>query len=194
VRPPLRAPARRLFFALWATAEERRALSAAAAAAVGTSGGRAVPEENLHVTLAFLGQVPAARTTELAALAHRVGTNGALAGTPLVLQFERLAYWHAPQILVALGTAGAGPAAALAAALQREASAAGFLPDLKPFRAHVTVARKVTHAAASTPLPSVSWKCAEFVLVESRTIATGSVYSVLESYLLGKREKLRTQR
>jgi 2'-5' RNA ligase len=193
VRPPPRAPARRLFFALWATAEERRALSAAAAAAVGTSGGRAVPEENLHVTLAFLGQVPAARTTELAALAHRVGTNGALAGTPLVLQFERLAYWHAPQILVALSTAGAA-AAALAAALQREASAAGFLPDLKPFRAHVTVARKVTHAAASTPLPSVSWKCAEFVLVESRTIATGSIYSVLESYLLGKPEKLRTQR
>jgi len=193
VRPPLRAPARRLFFALWATAEERRALSAAAAAAVGTSGGRAVPEENLHVTLAFLGQVPAARTSELAALAHRVGTNGALAGTPLVLQFERLAYWHAPQILVALSSAGAA-AAALAAALQREASAAGFLPDLKPFRAHVTVARKVTHAAASTPLPSVSWKCAEFALVESRTIATGSVYSVLESYLLGKREKLRTQR
>jgi RNA 2',3'-cyclic 3'-phosphodiesterase len=193
VRPPLRAPARRLFFALWATPEERRALSAAAAAAVGTSGGRAVPEENLHLTLAFLGQVPAARTTELAALAHRVGTNGALAGTPLVLQFERLAYWHAPQILVALSSAGAA-AAALAAGLQREASAAGFLPDLKPFRAHVTVARKVTHAAASTPLPSVSWKCAEFALVESRTIATGSVYSVLESYLLGKREKLRTQR
>ena len=193
MRTPPRAPARRLFFALWATAEERRALSAAAAAAVGTSGGRAVPQANLHVTLAFLGQVPAARTTELAALAHRVGTNGALAGTPLLLQFERLAYWHAPQILVALSTAGAA-AAALAAALQREASAAGFLPDLKPFRAHVTVARKVTHAAASTPLPSVSWKCAEFVLVESRTVATGSVYSVLESYLLGKREKLRTQR
>jgi len=193
VRSPPRAPARRLFFALWATAEERRALSAAAAAAVGSSGGRAVPQENLHVTLAFLGQVPAARTAELAALAHRVGTNGALAGTPLLLQFERLAYWHAPQILVALSTAGAA-AAALAAALQREASAAGFLPDLKPFRAHVTVARKVTHAAASTPLPSVSWKCAEFVLVESRTVATGSVYSVLESYLLGKREKLRTQR
>lgn len=193
MRPPLRAPARRLFFALWATAEERRALSAAAAAAVGTSGGRAVPEENLHVTLAFLGQVPPTRTAELAALAHRVGTNGALAGTPLVLQFERLAYWHAPQILVALSTAGAA-AAALAAALQREASAAGFLPDLKPFRAHVTVARKVRHAAASTPLPSVSWKCAEFALVESRTVATGSVYSVLESYLLGKGEKLRTQR
>jgi RNA 2',3'-cyclic 3'-phosphodiesterase len=194
VRPPLRAPARRLFFALWATAEERRALSAAAAAAVGTSGGRAVPEENLHLTLAFLGQVPAARTSELAALAHRVGANGALAGTPLVLQFASLAYWHVPQILVALSAAGAAPAAALAAALQREASAAGFLPDLKPFRAHVTVARKVARAAASTPLPSVSWKCAEFALVESRTVATGSIYSVLESYLLGKGEKLRTQR
>jgi 2'-5' RNA ligase len=189
-----RAPARRLFFALWPTPEERRGLSVAAAAAVGASGGRAVPEQNLHVTLAFLGQVPASRAVELAALAQRVAASEALAVAPVVLQFDRLAYWREPQILCALSAAAAAPAAALAAALQREASAAGFLPDLKPFRAHVTVARKVAHAAASTPLPSVRWQCAAFALVESRTAAAGSVYSVLESYLLGKREKLRTQR
>ncbi len=186
--PAPRASARRLFFALWPTREERRALSAAAAAAVGTSGGRAVPEENLHVTLAFLGQVPPGRT----ALAHRVGSSGAHAAAPLVLRFERLAYWREPQILVALTAAAAAPVAALAATLQRAASAAGFLPELKPFRAHVTVARKVAHAAASTPLPNVQWTCAEFALVESRTAATGPVYSVLESYLLGKRQKLHT--
>ena len=85
VRQPPRAPARRLFFALWATAEERRALSAAAAAAVGTSGGRAVPEENLHVTLAFLGQVPAsahrrARRTR-APRRHQRGTCGNSVGS-----------------------------------------------------------------------------------------------------------------
>ncbi len=191
--PAPRAPARRLFFALWPSVEERRALLAAAAAAISASGGRAVPEENLHVTLAFLGQVPPARTSELAALTHRVAAGGAQGVAPLALRFESLAYWHEPQILCAL-SAAAAPVAALAAALQREAGAAGFFPDLKPFRAHVTVARKVMRAAAGTVLPSVQWTCAQFALVESRTAATGAVYSVLETYLLGKREKLRTQR
>jgi RNA 2',3'-cyclic 3'-phosphodiesterase len=189
-----RAPARRLFFALWPAPEERRALSAAVAAAVGASGGRAVPEENLHVTLAFLGQVPVSRTAELAVLARRVASCEAHSAAARILQFDRLAYWHEPQILCAQTAEGAAAAAALAAALQGELSAAGFLPDLKPFHAHVTLARKVAHAAASTLRPSVLWKCAAFALVESRAAAAGPVYSVLESYLLGKREKLRTRR
>ena len=187
------APARRLFFALWPTAEEARALSAAAAPVIAASDGRAVPQENLHVTLAFLGQVPPARTTELAALTRRVAAGGAHGVPSLALRFERLAYWHEPQILCALSDAAA-PVAALAAALQGEAGAAGFFPDLKPFRAHVTVARKVTRAAPSATLASVQWTCAQFALVESRTAATGAVYSVLETFLLGKQEKLRTQR
>ena len=191
--PAPRAPARRLFFALWPTAQEARALSAAAAPAIAASGGRAVPQQNLHLTLAFLGQVPPARTSELTALTRRVAAGGAHGVAALALQFERLAYWYEPQILCAL-SAAAAPVAALAAALQGEAGAAGFFPDLKPFRAHVTVARKVTRAAPSTELPSVRWACAQFALVESRTAATGAVYSVQETFLLGKREKLRTQR
>ena len=189
-----RAPARRLFFALWPTEEERRALSAASAAVVAASGGRAVPEQNLHVTLVFLGQVLVSRTTELAALARRVAAGGAHTAMPLALQFEKLAYWREPQILCAQTTDAAAPAAALAAALQGAAGAAGFLPDLKPFRAHVTVARKVVRAPASTGLPNVRWTCAAFALVQSHTSAAGSIYSVLDSYLLGKREKLRRQR
>jgi 2'-5' RNA ligase len=195
VTPAPRAPARRLFFALWPTPEQRRALSMAAAAAVAASGGRAVAEDNLHVTLAFLGQVPTDRLAALGALAHQLAAAcGVHSATSLTLQFEQLAYWREPQILCALAIENSGAAAALAAGLKREASAGGFLPDLKPFRAHVTVARKVARAPPSTSLPSVRWQCAAFALVASHTAAAGPVYSVLESYLLGKHEKLRTQR
>jgi 2'-5' RNA ligase len=59
-------PTQRLFFALWPSAEEQRALAQAAHKAARYSGGRATPEEKLHLTLVFLGSVPQRRLPELA--------------------------------------------------------------------------------------------------------------------------------
>jgi 2'-5' RNA ligase len=182
-----------VFFALWPTAAERRALSEAAAAAVGASGGRAVPEQNLHATLAFLGGVPEARIGALAALGREVAGAWAPGALPLTLTFEALAHWTKARLLCAL--AGAEPALvqALAAQLKSAALAAGFSPDLKPFRTHVTLARKIAHAPARAPLASVRWQCTAIALVESRATAEGSVYSVLESALLGEAQKIREE-
>jgi len=38
----------------------------------------------------------------------------------------------------------------------------------------------------------VEWSFDEFALIESRTLEKGPVYSVVESYLLGGAEKVRT--
>jgi RNA 2',3'-cyclic 3'-phosphodiesterase len=181
----------RLFFALWPTAAERSALAAASAMAVQSSSARAVPPENLHLTLAFLGAVPATRTAELAVLGAAVVA--AADAAPPALLLDRLEHWQRPQILAAPAAGDLAALQALAAALKRAATAAGFLPDLKPFRAHVTVARQVRAAPASQPLAAVEWQCANLALVESRTEATGPAYSVLDSRLLGKHEKVRTQ-
>ena len=92
-------PALRLFFALWPAAGEQQALAQASAGAVAGSGGRPIPAGNLHVTLAFLGNVAAARLPQLHALALQ------LAGQPrpasLRLQFRTLEHWPRPQILCA---------------------------------------------------------------------------------------------
>src|SRR5438094_823293 len=79
-------------------------------------------------------------------------------------------------------------APALAESLKGETTARGFSPDLKPFHAHVTVARKVARAPAAQPLSPVQWTVDGFALIESRTEPTGPVYSVIESYLLAKTE------
>ncbi|TLY58920.1 MAG: hypothetical protein E6K48_12770 [Gammaproteobacteria bacterium] len=160
--PETREPTRRLFFALWPDAGQRAALVHATRKAVRSSGGRPVPEESLHVTLAFLGSVPERRVAELQAIARRVAEAPEAGGAPMLVSFDRLVHWAKPRILCALNAEGSA--------------------------AHVTVARKVAHAPAAQPLSPVQWTFDGFALIESRTEPTGPVYSVIESYLLGKTE------
>jgi 2'-5' RNA ligase len=193
----MREPTRRLFFALWPDAQQRGALHSATRQCVSSRGGRPVPAQSLHVTLAFLGAVPEGRVPELDRIARRVADAFPARAQPLLLSFDRLAHWARPQILCALGTeepaadTDAASAPALAATLKNETVAAGFSPDLKPFRAHVTVARQVAHAPSALALQPVLWRFDAFALIESRTDPAGPVYSVIESYLLVKAEKAR---
>src|SRR5262249_2876768 len=154
------------FFALWPEPAERQALATATAAVVGISGGRPVPKEQLHLTLAFLGAVSATRTAELEALTRRVGAAWPRALPARQLRLARLAAGRKPQVLVALADEDAA-LASVAEVLRAGALAAGFSPDLKPFRPHVTVARKVARAVRSAPLTPVLWSCRLIALIES---------------------------
>ena len=110
------------------------------------------------------------------------------------LIFDRIEHWQKPQIICATVGAESGEAVAivdsLVEVLKRETIGVGFAPDLKPFRAHVTVARKVAHAPPELALQPVLWRFDAFALIESRTDAAGPIYSVIESYLLVKAEKV----
>lgn len=178
--PAGRGPSRRLFFALWPDKAERLALAAAALEAVRASGGRPVPADNLHLTLAFLGAVEEQRIPGLAGLAHgvRSGHQGSF-----VLRLESLERWAHPQVLCAVPQQPPEAAASLAQALRDPLQAAGFAPDFKPFRPHVTVARQVMRPSPQTMSP-VEWRCSSFALIESRTLPSGAAYSVVETYPL----------
>jgi RNA 2',3'-cyclic 3'-phosphodiesterase len=183
-----REPARRVFFALWPDEVLRTAFAQAIRKALRACGGRPVPTQSLHVTLAFLGSVLERRIPELTSVARRVADAFAADGTPLQLVFDRVEHWKKAQIVCATVGADSPSAVAtigsLAEMLKRESASAGFAPDLKPFRAHVTVARKVARTTRSLDMHSVLWSCTEFALVESRTEAAGAVYSVVESWPL----------
>jgi RNA 2',3'-cyclic 3'-phosphodiesterase len=157
----------------------REAMVRATRKAARASGGRPVPAANLHVTLAFLGSVPQRRLGELAEIA-----SGTAAGGNLELAFDHLEHWRAAHLLCALPAEAPAPIAALARRLQEALAASGFAPDLKPFRPHVTVVRKVSRPGHIEQIHSVVWRFTELALVESRTLATGALYSVVESYLL----------
>lgn len=167
-------------------------------------GGRPVPAESLHVTLAFLGSVPQRKLQPLAELARGAAQTlrSALAGedapgSPIELTFDHLEYWRAAQLLCALPATPPARTVALARGLQGLLTAGGFTPDLKPFRPHVTVARKVSRPSPLTRMHPVVWRFAELALIESRTLpalrpvsvdgnasGNGALYSVVEAYPL----------
>ena len=179
--PPAHAGPHRLFFALWPDAPARARLEQATQAVVQTRGGRPVPAEQLHLTLAFLGAVPAARRAELLALAPVAVRAAGLVDAPLALTLGQLERWSGPQVLCVLPIHPPAALGALARSLTRTLGAAGFTPDLKPFRPHVTVARKVVHPSETVPIAPVRWTFERVALIESRTLERGPVYSVVET-------------
>ena len=201
ITPP--EPTRRLFFALWPDEAMRHAMAQAIRKAARGSGGRPVPAGNLHVTMAFLGSVPQRRLSEIAEIARAAalrpdpasgnapqglaGSFGESAGSPgdrLVITFDHLEYWRQAQLLCVLPAEPPAPMAALARRAQDLLVTAGFAPDLKPFRPHVTVVRKVSRPGPIARMHPVVWTFMELALVESRTLPEGPLYSVVESYPL----------
>lgn len=173
----------------------RQALARATREAARASGGRPVRTENLHVTLAFLGSVPESRLPELAAIGRDAA--GPSPACPSVLAFDHLEHWRAAQLLCALPPEPPAAVSALAGRLRAGLAKGGFAPDLKPFRPHVTVARKVLRPGPLAAMEPVAWRFLELALIESRTLPalspisatgnaseSGTLYSVVECYPL----------
>jgi 2'-5' RNA ligase len=108
------------------------------------------------------------------------------------LRFDALEYWETPKVLVATASRDSSEANELAIVLGEAAVAAGFAPDfkLKPFRAHLTLARKIAAtqvASVSLPLPldpPMVMRADNFVLMSSRRDGDRSIYSAVDSWPL----------
>jgi RNA 2',3'-cyclic 3'-phosphodiesterase len=190
-----------LFFALWPDHALQTALADVTQDVVSASGGRAVPPENFHITLAFLGSVPEPSVAKVEAVGAQVAAETEQAGVQLTL--DAIEYWKKAKVVCATArvpqNAGARFADTLSTLLKSRLTAAGFTPDLRSlwsvgsrqiqeFRPHVTLARKATHPIHRTGIQPVFWTFTDFALVDSRTERNGSVYTVLQTFSLGVRK------
>jgi 2'-5' RNA ligase len=181
----------RLFFALWPEPAMQAALAAAAAPILRQVSGasrqvRAVPTENFHLTLAFLGGVPQDRVDAARLVATPCAAKLRERAAPIEFVFDSVEHWRKPQIICATAQGASIQGVRLAQALTGALTAGGFSPDLtKPFRPHVTLARKAMHPSRDTSLAPVTWTFSEFALVQSRTAPGGSIYTVLSSFRFG---------
>ena len=169
----------RLFFALWPDEETRARLVQHTRKITSSSGGRRVPAENLHITLAFLGSIAAHR------LECVLDAAGGIATEEFSVTLDRVGHWPRPQILW-FGPEHAPPAmAALAEALWSALERCHVERERRPFSAHLTLARKVRRVpVAADAVRPVPWVVRDFALVESVTHAQGARYLVRQSWRL----------
>lgn len=171
-------PVQRLFFALWPDDDLRAAIFHAIRRAVRRSGGKPVVPENYHVTLKFLGHVDAPRAEALCAAAADVRV------PPFEIVFDHVGFWAQPRILWLGAETVPAPLAALAQALEAAAAEAGIDPESRPYRPHVTLARKVSRPGLTGACEPIRWRAENFVLAASETAPQGAHYRVLRSWPL----------
>ncbi len=189
---------RRLFVALEPPDAVRRRLAAAAGAIRRGAGAAAseirwVAEDNLHLTLQFLGAVPEERVEAV----ERAVAEAAAAARPMSLEVKGAGGFpnaRRPRV-VWLGLAGDVAAlSALVAELGRRLAPLGFPPEARAFSAHLTLGRARDPRgapglggalAAASQDEGIAWRASELVLFESHLSPRGPRYEAVRREPLG---------
>ena len=151
-----------MFFALWPTDAERKALASWQAPLKRLCGGRAMRGETLHNTLVFIGDVEPYGLEVLQLAAHEVGGEG------FELCFDEARYWGHNHIVYAAPRLLPPQLARLVEVLEQRLDAHRFKFDRRDYKPHATLLRNTRWSDA--PLPAmrpVCWQIADFALVQS---------------------------
>ena len=169
----------RLFFALWPPEQVAFALHAWAAEAHAGTGGRITRADTIHLTLAFLGDVPGDRVAALIDCARRVR------GRPFDLELDEGRWWEHNGIVWAGPRSMPEPLRDLAAQLDTVLKAGGFKTEKREFKAHISLVRRAQGGEKLPGFEPVEWHANEFVLVRSALSAEGPSYATLSRFSLG---------
>jgi 2'-5' RNA ligase len=166
---------RRLFFALWPDDATRSRLSFVTRRAVQACGGRPIAKSNLHLTVAFLGDL-----TEAGLEVAR--------GVPPIevgafdLTLDALGVWPESRILWLAPLAPPAALGELEAKLWDALAERGFTPEERIYRPHVTLARRARPVEET--VEPVQWHVSELVLIESLPYGDKAHYEVLGRWAL----------
>lgn len=165
----------RLFFASWPPRETAQALARWASEVRNEIGGKLTAVENIHLTLAFLGNAEPDKAIAAARRAQGRRHELPIDAARYVKRNEMV--WVGPETVPLF-------LASLVADLQQSLLQEGFTLEERPFAAHVTLIRKARRPSAIPPLPRVDWPVDELLLMSSRISASGSSYTLLERFAL----------
>lgn len=119
--------------------ETRRLIADRLNHAVAEMPGRAVPPANWHLTMRFLGEVG---EVQFDRVVYQLGE--AELGDPFDIRFGNLGAFPRPRRATVLWIGieeGVEPLTRLAGQVEAAVEAAGFAPEERPFRAHLTLSR-----------------------------------------------------
>lgn len=170
--PPALPASLRLFLALWPDDAVRASIAGWQRSWAWPPGSRLVAPEQLHLTLHFIGNVPAARLAEV------------VRGLQVPFDAHDIEFGDAKVwpggIAILRPLATPEPLAGLHGRLAMALRALQLPVEERPFRPHVTLARKASDAAPP-PGPAIRWRAdSGYVLV--RTLPSGGGYRIVERF------------
>lgn len=168
----------RLFFALWPEPRQRHELQRCFPL-LADSPGRPVVPENLHLTLAFPGNVDAETRSCLERAADDIHV------PPFAISLDRFGYWKHPKVIWYGPSETPAELIRLAEELEAAMRGCGLTPDPRPYRPHVTLLRKA-QGMPEAKAPQMVWRAEGFALVFSQGSAEGVRYSVLRQWRLSR--------
>ena len=148
---------------------------------------RWVPEDNLHLTLRFIGEVERPMADDIASALDRIRAPRFAMRISGVGMFDRRnggALWA--------GVAPKEPVAALAAKIERACQSAGVAAEQRAFHPHITLARfnrqtrpiALSSVERTGGLASEPFEVTSFELIESRLSRHGAHYETVAEYPL----------
>ena len=163
----------RVFIALWPDGGVRAALREWRDGCAWPTSASPVCAEQLHLTLHFLGNFPRGRLHELV---PRLGVRF----KPFELALGRPELWHGG-IAVLAPDKVPQPLLALHGVLDEALARVGVPIEARPYRPHVTLARRAGPALAPIQGPPIRWLIDGYALMESKAGA-GAGYDIVQWY------------
>jgi len=164
---------RRLFFALWPDDDTRWLIRKNTKHVLRHGEGQSVPEENLHLTLSFLGSVDVATQHCIEQFANTLDFE------PCFLELDRLGFWPKPNVLWLGCSNKSDYLTKFVYELNKGLKECGIDVGDRLFTPHLTLMRKVNKSPQDTEIKTIPLKADHFVLVESKTLPQGVQYQVL---------------
>jgi RNA 2',3'-cyclic 3'-phosphodiesterase len=168
----------RVFFALWPDADMRIALDRLSGKMHALCGGRRTRANAMHITLAFLGEVPEARLAGLQTVAAQVRCSGC------DIALTHLGWWPRSRIAWVAPAVTPQALSGLVHELQALLETAGFHFDERAYFPHVTLLRHADCRQPPAEMAALSWAARDFVLVKSVLTEHGPVYDVIGRWQL----------
>ena len=170
------APSLRLFFALWPDVAARVALDSLAREVAIETRGRVVATDNLHLTLAFLGERPAAMVPDLCANAAAIDV------APFYLSLDEIGCWRKAGIAWLAATESAPQLLTLRERVVQALATQRIVIEERRFVPHATLARRIESVIARRLATPINWQVESFALVASTLKPEGVRYDVLQEW------------
>ena len=170
---------KRLFFAIELPADVQQQLVQWRAQHFAPEAGRPIAAANLHLTLAFLGEISAEKQKALETLAGRIRQPG------FTLTLDDAGQWLRSRVVWLGSRQPPRGLLQLADMLRAQAARSGCYQSPQPFHPHITLLRDASHAV-SLPPPGFRWSfpVTEFALYESQFLNGRTRYTALKRWPL----------